>query len=288
MPADTTPESTRRVCLQEMGIQLWYPRFRLPHAAASRGYSQEADVGEAESAPSKRIPVLSEAVRPAAARPISQRSHPVPDPAPPVDTAALGRIAEPLRSEPAPTVSEASLPESRPDAQAPSFSFAYLAVSPSLAVICEIPYQSRGSLQPAMRELLSRILKALGVVVQPGRTAVIHFQWPLAESDYLDKGMDSARQTLQGFLRRQLSEHPAPYLLVFSERWPDYLFSGQQDPQSGLFRHPQFPVQMLVTRGLQAMIEDEASKAPAWKQMQVLRAALAEAGAPRALSDQEG
>jgi hypothetical protein len=258
-------EALRQLYLQEMGIQIWYPRFLLPHADTVREYDwlEPGATLAAESKPSEQ-PRPLEALQQENIRHISGKS---------TDKAELSGAEPDRKAASAKTV---------------QFAFAWLAVSDSLAVICEIPYQSRGRLQAPVRSLLARILEALSVPVRPGTTPVIHFHWPLyeaqqqpthsnqPENELLDQGIESARQTVHAFVARQLKDRPATYLLIFSEHWPDYLFPADftSTDISGLFMHPQFAIQVLMTRGLHAMQVDDSLKKPVWKQLQPLKAQI--------------
>ncbi len=257
-------EALRQIYLQKMGIQPWFPRYSLPHAAQQRTYPAGVMLPQTTVAPDVSVDdtkadsailqsTLKEIVAPAAAPRVKQTTV--------LDTA--------------PQASEAM---GSHDAQ-PHFAFSYLTVSSHLAVICEIPYQSRGRLQAPVREILAKILEALGIAVQPGATPVIHFQWPLQETNEQEQGLENARQTIHGFLARQLRDRPVPLLLVFSEQWPDWLFPANylaenEQQLQGLLQHPHFATRVLVTRGLHAMLADEALKKPAWIQMKSLKVEL--------------
>jgi hypothetical protein len=73
-----------------------------------------------------------------------------------------------------------------------------------------------------------------------------------------------------------LTERPVPFVLIFSEQWPQYLFPADFIPadRQVLFRHPQFATQVLVTRGLHVMQADDSVKKPVWQQLQVLKAQI--------------
>lgn len=305
MKQSMAKEALRQVYLQEMGIQVWYPRFKLPHTGTVREYDW---VASPDAPPAS--PAVAEATKPVLLQPEMQANSSTPDDS----SAREASVAKSLQNDQTRRLSEkhttlqqltpqqeilrqthgtAVLPAEEHAQDADSahplqFAFAWLAVSDSLAVICEIPYQNRGRLQAPIRSLLARILEALSVQVRPGSTPVIHFHWPLhdaqpqpthsnlPENELLNQGLDSARQTLHAFLARQLTERPAPFLLIFSEQWPQYLFPAGFTPADtqGLFMHPQFDTQVLVSRGLHIMQADDSVKKPVWQQLQVLKAQI--------------
>ena len=296
-------EALRQVYLQEMDIQVWYPRFKLPHSDTVREYdwltSAQAASTVAEPAESVQINIAASAGSLERNNSLELEISLAADAREQLKASLVteskqtgqARLTEALQQEiPRQKIQTTAAPTAESDPEAGSanplqFAFAYLAVSDSLAVICEIPYQSRGRLQAPIRSLLMRILEALSVQVRPGSTPVIHFHWPLHDAqpqpthsnqpanELLNQGIDSARQTLHAFLARQLNERPAPFLLIFSEHWPHYLFPADFTPTDtqGLFKHPQFATQVLRTRGLHIMQADDSVKKPVWQQLQVLK-----------------
>jgi len=285
-------EALRQLYLQAMDIQVWYPRFSLPHTDTVREYDWLTPA-RASTAVSESTAQIDSAARRNNSPEIACKQ-----PAPglvtegnhdeQVGTEALQQDHG-LQKVPRQKTEIADLPDEEFARKAASdrtvqFAFAWLAVSDNLTVICEIPYQTRGRLQAPIRSLLARILEALSVPVRPGTTPVIHFHWPLyeaelpthsnqLENELLYQGINSARQTVHAFLARQLNDRPAPFLLIFSEQWPDYLFPADFTAVDarGLFKHPQFDTQVLITRGLHAMQADDSVKKPVWQNLQLLR-----------------
>ncbi len=306
-------EALRQVYLREMGIQVWYPRFKLPHTDIVREYDWVASSNTPQAA---NTPHAAKAPQIAAVKPPHATAEPTPQtaiaPQAPdlADSAAYTMESvhvKPMVQSRDPELDDLSPQAPRPVAEQPAseadsedalqFAFAWLAVSDSLAVICEIPYHTRGRLQTPVRSLLARILDALSVPVRPGSTPVIHFHWPLydaqpqpthsnlPENELLNQGLESARQTLHAFMARQFTERPAPYLLIFSEQWPQYLFPADFAPADtqGIFMHPQFATQVLLTRGLHVMLADDSVKKPVWQQLQLLKAQIKQWNSARPL-----
>ncbi|MES3008641.1 MAG: hypothetical protein V4751_12815 [Pseudomonadota bacterium] len=283
-------ELQRQAYLRELGIQCYFPKRPLPGAKPSRlfGASVLTPVAALTSVAMAPKPSMSAAAALAvvttSAKAVDVISVPQAEPlrkplaAPPVVTsvpvAAPMPVASPVSAIAAKPVSAAASSASA----AVRFAFAYFPVSPELAVISELPWAKSAAVSAACRQLLVGMLRALNMPHDDRALTSMVFTWPLMEGPDIDQGEESARQTLVGFLARRLKLRPVRYLLVLAEQATGFLFPADFDWQQGrgeLLRHPQFPIEMVVTRSLNAMDAVPELKREVWQAMQPLRLALA-------------
>jgi|GEM_PF-6602081 len=295
-------ESRRRAYLRALGIPLFHPRQQLPGALPSARLASvpAALAATATAAPAKPAgapiapPVSAKTVgqRPsaqaalaqlqAAAAPVNPASRATPSIAvrPSIEVtssprvtpaaAAKDRIAE--RDATRPTAAVESI-----DAQVESaaFAFAFVPVNEQVAVINELPRAGAPALTAASRQLLAGILKALTLPCEERNLSSLSFVWPSPDLPPTEQGPAHARELLKGFLARRFSIRPVRYLLVLAEQGTPYLFpAGFTIKEGSLFRHPDFDVQVLVTRSLGAMEVVPTLKREVWTAVQPLLGAL--------------
>lgn len=284
-------ESRRRAYLDALGIPLYHPRQQLPGALPSARLSSVPPARAAEvAAPA------SAALSPAPPRPAD---GPVPGPSRaaaqetvqrvPLQGAAMetspSRAAQAvLAQSPTTTASRAEDPDDAPaevgesssaQEEAVAFTFAFVPVSEQIAVINELPTAGAPALTPGSRQLLARILTALTLPVQERNLSSQSFVWPSPDLPVTEQGAAPARELLKGFLARRFRIRPVRYLLVLAEQGAPYLFpAGFAISEGQLFQHPDFDVQVLVTRSLEAMEAVPALKRDVWSALQPLLGAL--------------
>ena len=299
-------DTQKGLYLQEMGIQTYFPRRPLPGAKPSRAYaanglrapvSPELSVPEAGATAKDVLKLLSPeaplttTATAKAATPTSAVEKTVSDKA-----RALADSLKSPRPDAVPDThkvvdrpSESITPEKQTlaptDESTPlRFAFAYIPVSEHLAVISELPWSKSASLSTASLVLLSGILKALGIQVEPQHLHPMVFTWPLFEDAGLELDADNARKTLEGFVSKRIRLRPVKNLLVMTQGSAPLLFSeGFLEGKGAVFQHPRLDVRVIMTHSLSAMeaVQDPAMaaiikerKGSTWKTLQPLQASL--------------
>jgi len=289
-------ESRRRAYLRALGIPLFHPRQQLPGALPS---ALLASVPAALATTATAVPVKPAGVpiappvsaktagqRPsaqaalaqlqAAAAPVNPANRATssiavrPSIAVTPDAAATDRVAE--RDAIRPTAAVESIDT---QVESAAFAFAFVPVNEQVAVINELPRAGAPALTAASRQLLAGILKALTLPCEERNLSSLSFVWPSPDLPPTEQGPAPARELLKGFLARRFSIRPVRYLLVLAEQGAPYLFpAGFTIKEGNLFRHPDFDVQVLVTRSLGAMEVVPTLKREVWTAVQPLLGAL--------------
>jgi len=268
-------EHQRYLYLQQMGIDVYYPRFSLPGAKPSAAY-----VTQLQAIPEPAVMQRTDNVRRALAESLGA-SVPVP--------LAAAAPAQPSAVLIEPAVAQEAPASKREESEALRFVFAYIPVSEDLAVINELPWASANNLTPVSRKMLAAMLRALSLPCEERDLNPMLFTWPLFNAPGFELGADSARHTLDGFLAKRLQLRPVRHLLVLAEQSTEYIFPTHFDWQAQkglLFAHPRHDVQVLLTHSLSAMEAVPELKRSAWQDLQPLRAALSKPG--DAAAEQEG
>lgn len=226
------PEATRRLYLDAMGVQAWYPRVRLPVAP-------EPIIFDLDDTPA---------------------TTPEQPPAPPepVDT-------RPARqAEAAPPATEVEAPPARRAAgtsqAVPRFVLSLSVVGPYLVA----DTLARGLEQPtpAGQQLLVNILATLGVSNRDVRTHHI-IQWPLFTNPRVDQGIDQARIYVDEKLEQFVRQFRPERLLSFGAALPR--LHGWESPAG---EHAGLPWVGLPS--LYRMLDDPRQKAVAWQRLKPL------------------
>lgn len=290
-------ESRRRVYLSALGIPVYHPRKHLPGAlpspllagvkpvqANSAQIIAEPPAQAAVSA-SMQVPVQTVSVRPAPAQTASVHAALAQlqmTATPTNDKTAIQteNQAEERKGAAVAPRAEAAGPrdaekEGQQTEETPAFAFAFVPVNEQLAVINELPWAGAAMLAPGSRQLLAGILKALTLPSEERHLSSLNFVWPPPDMPAAAQGPVPARELLKGFLAQRFRIRPVRYLLVLAEQGAPYLFpDGFKLQEGGVFRHPDFDVDVLVTRSLGAMEAVPALKRDVWTALQPLLGAL--------------
>jgi hypothetical protein len=128
-----------------------------------------------------------------------------------------------------------------------------------------------GTDQAEYLSLLSNMLFAVGAQVQ--QLSLETFNWPMIKNAQIDQSELAARQTLQAFLAKQLSQIDNSYLLVMGETGKHYIATGEQADAQGngsFIACEQLGAQMICTQSAVQMLENPALKRQVWQDLQPL------------------
>lgn len=283
--------------LEQMGIAPWFSRVHLPGAAPAHPQTRRAlqeavrSRGEAESvregSSAGGTPEVAGSIAP------DRIDRRVPE-----RTATLQRLlqdgaaapsvaatqaASSTASKPRPTAEQ--MPRSAPEspaapvvspvaaAETVSFAFCWIDLDEHLAVVAELPPNSR-RLSRESRQMLVNITAALNPRYRMATLREHNFHWPFMVTPDLPADAQAAQQAVDGFIRRRLQEHKVSHVLVLSDAMPFYLAVGLSDGPVALRQHAQHGFRLLQTHALHAMLSDPALKRSAWQAMQMLVSAL--------------
>lgn len=266
MPTSAPSSELRKLrILQEMGITLYLPRYRLPGAAPSRvqpwpwlsprevtapseSLASVVDAAareEAHSAPPRRVEVNAESRRPRVPQieiEVSQAPASTPTEKPVTKPAALA------------AANEAEV----------RFQALLFPVAPQLAVLAFVPALAQPQLQERERNLLYNILRWLGVS-EPQLRSPRPFLWPIPNLP--GGGLTLAGASLRAFLDQAQREEKFARVLVFGGLLNDALEAAGGGAPGEL--HP--------TYSLQEMTAVPALKRECWLSLIPLQRWLAQA-----------
>ena len=157
--------------------------------------------------------------------------------------------------------------------EAVNFAFCWIALDEHLAVVAELPADSR-RLSREARQMLVNITAALNPRYRMATLREHNFHWPFVVAPDLPADAEAAQQAVDGFITRRLHEHKVSHVLVLSDSMPFYLLGGVKDGQTALHQHTRHGFRLLHTHALHAMLSDAALKRSAWQAMQTLVSAL--------------
>lgn len=255
-------ESQRRAYLQAMDIQLYFSRIPVAGAKQSPVYAIDTPVAIAAAATAPAARSNSAATRPM--RETTHRDKPHPAPA---------KIAAPAITAPsaAPQSPSAPLPAPVDDLR---FHLHYMRISPSLAVIDEVPHQ-QSQQAPENILLLKAILHALGVDHQQASFKADSLHWPLETGIALTGDpAQAAKQALLGYIAMRQQQDKFAHLVIFGSQVADFFLqdtaAGERDQpiNNGVYH-------ITVTHSLQALLSHPILKRETWAHLQALRSRLA-------------
>ncbi len=125
--------------------------------------------------------------------------------------------------------------------------------------------------------LLHNMLFALGAEVQ--QLSIERFNWPMVKSAQFDQTALAAKQTLQAFIAKQLSQLDSSYLLVMGESAKTYL-AAELTSDNEKLSHGRFmsckvlESQLICTHSASAMLINPELKREIWKDLQPLHRVL--------------
>lgn len=258
-------EAQRQSALQAMGIQSYFPRFRLPGAAPSRQAEVDAAMFGLESEATARrsgdrsleeilagfedeTPVVSAAEAPA--RP--QRAE-------------TSRPAESTAIAPPAPASAALGPETAVAAAAPvetpRLKLCCIMAGEGLVLVNEMPLSAGDQLSAAHTRLMAQISLALGVKDAESAARGL-FRWPMLDMPGVDNSAAAALDTLFAYLE-ELGGGSLPLrLVVMGEMLGETLFGGDL---------PVADMAMVRTRNLDQLLRMPAFKRELWQALRQLR-----------------
>jgi hypothetical protein len=116
-------------------------------------------------------------------------------------------------------------------------------------------------------QLVTNILFAVGAKVQ--QLTLDSFNWPMVRNKQIDQSETAAKQTLEAFLRKQVSHLSLSYIVVLGETAKTYL--GEQASANGKFiTHEELSVELICTHSALQMMSEPSVKKSAWSDLQPL------------------
>ena len=227
-------EQQRLAYLQAMGVDNYYPRLQLPHAAVSK-LCEPLDVPGEVDDPSHSLAVsalLSEL-----------ETEPV----------SLDRA----RVDSAPAAQTTDLPDSPAQfvEAVPEFALAWTIVSGSMVFIDEgIPANAQTK---DYQELALNICRALGY---PAQTIQYEkFVWPMLRNQQVNQGEQAAREALSAFWHRIREASQPQAVMVMSPTALDYLSFDEPG------------LNLVQSESLQQLLQVPASKPALWQRIRAIK-----------------
>ncbi|MEX1197565.1 MAG: hypothetical protein WEB57_06870 [Pseudohongiellaceae bacterium] len=260
-------DEARQRYLREMGIAVYYPRYALPGAGASRRYHTDIDTDTGADLTAEK----------------AMADH---EPESRVAPASLGGLKDSLSAGSPPAIPAPPAPSSPVTAeQTPaagvdadeSLEFRFTWFRPDER-LCVLAGHDTPGLSAPSRQMLERILAALSPRYQGVTLQGEPFHWPLDAA--MPGDIDTARQVVRAFLRRRAGDNSPPFMLLLMDEPPDWLLPAESgdvaDRMLELMDVPGSSQQLLRVPALETMARDASAKRPAWKAMQSLIQPLAQ------------
>lgn len=116
-------------------------------------------------------------------------------------------------------------------------------------------------------QLITNILFAVGAKVQ--QLTLGSFNWPMVRNKQIDQSGLAAKQTLEAFLRKQVSHLSLSYIVVLGETAKTYLC--EQSSLNGKFiAHEELSVELICTHSATQMMNEASVKKSVWSDLQPL------------------
>ncbi len=281
-------ETQRQSYLQTMGIQSYFPRVVLPGAKPSSQYDFDEVDNQNNLAADGREP-LSKATDPG-------------QPAAPAESSVLDEIRAGVSAGKGPSrkaadkvtakadreevatlsgpPAEEGIAANSLDSQNPvgedaelRFSLNYFRITPTLALINEVPHQHSSAQDAQTMALMQAILLALSIDVQVADLRAENFSWPLSDDHGAEsKSPQLAAKALSGFVQMRQHRDQFGDLLVFAGRAEELMLGDDSSRRD--FRSACGNFNITVSKSLQSMLVHPALKKDVWKDLQPLRGRL--------------
>ena len=280
-------ETQRQEYLKTMGIQSYFPRVVLPGAKPSPEY-------DFDETPDSDEPSLS-AIASAVKRPVENVSDSK------GSSASSGNsVLDELRAGATTSRKPAISPEkedltvqsgsagrdsttdealdkegSTEEAAELRFSLNYYKITPTLALVNEVPHQNASNQDAQIMALMKAILLALSIDVEVSALRAENFSWPLsADLDLDSNSAELASKALSGFMQMRQHKDQFGDLLVFAARSEELILG--EDSSLRDFKSACESFNLTVTKSLHSMLVHPALKKEVWQDLQPLRRRLAE------------
>jgi hypothetical protein len=115
--------------------------------------------------------------------------------------------------------------------------------------------------------LIRNILFALGETA--GQLSLDPFIWPMVKNSSIDQSEPAARQTLEAFLAKQVSQLNKAFIIAMGDNATHYL-CGEKIAQGGLVTHSQIPARIICTQSAVNSLDAPSLKRQIWHELQPL------------------
>lgn len=116
-------------------------------------------------------------------------------------------------------------------------------------------------------QLITNMLFAVGAKVQ--QLTLDSFHWPMVRNKQIDQSEVAAKQTLEAFLRKQVSHLSLSYIVVLGETAKTMLCE-QSSPNGKFMAHEELSVELICTHSASQMMNEASLKKSAWSDLQPL------------------
>ncbi|MCL6270330.1 hypothetical protein M3P05_10400 [Sansalvadorimonas sp. 2012CJ34-2] len=277
-------ERQRQDYLAAIGIQPWFPRFKLPNAQPSQVCNWEWRDEDFPSQPVGEIPPSQPAPRsdlqagyspqlhsPAAAKPFSTRSSKPLAPVPKESSDILvdlgeekGKAAEPAKETTSSTVETPT--EITP---AEPFRIAAIDINEHCLAVADLPWSGLNQFTGYHERLLRNILLVLGIKpFETQRSGM--FSWPITpEASQVDQRF--AREALNGYLNNQFGLARRKTVLLFGRSSCHYLWDQSSEFEQCRGYQNRNNTHYALTCSLGEMMSLPDFKADAWQDLAPLK-----------------
>jgi hypothetical protein len=229
-------EDVRQEYLQEMGIDSYYPRLKLPSAPESsqvewpESWQQELNAGKAPEE-SKVSQAPSSAAKTDISTPIPATPNPVsPNPRTPNPiTRPSSTFAAGTKREDSDVDAEhVSNPGTKAQPEEYRLQLVCIRVNESLAILNVMPHIGPKSLPVRHLKLLQNLLKVSGIPHESLLVEEKPFHWPMVQGQQIDNSKYAAASALIAYLQQKMSDWQFSKLLVMGEQTITEVFAAEE------------------------------------------------------------
>jgi len=262
------PEDLRQEYLQVLGIDSYFPRFRLPGAPESIACEWPAAWRqrlEEDQAKSDDVAVDAPGIsvnRPPP--PPESKSAPVARSATTPDTGRAG-----AETEKADVVEVA--PRKKAIREEVRLQLLCLRINDRLAVLNVMPHLGPQHLPSGHRNLLTNLLKALNISHEQMQVDEKPFRWPMVQGGHVDNSRSAVAIALNAFLQQKHADWQFNHLLVMGENAIKPVFTHESEDSGSLPSLDDQPWQSLYCRSLDECLHNPQLKKDLWSVFRKLR-----------------
>lgn len=291
------PEDLRQEYLQSLGIDSYFPRFKLPSApepvacqwpeswlevkAVSSESSASSESSES-SASSEIVEAINDAEKAALqsletpkdkageSLKVSQKVRT--DSAPPVNRASA--ITAEIESAESATVKTEQGKSSKAKQDEVRLQLLCIRVSEDLAIINAMPHFGPKQLTNQHLKLLQNFIRACGFTLECFQVEEKPFHWPMVQGEYVDNSKAAAASALTAYLQQKMVDWQFRNLLVMGEQVVVNVYTADEELEAGE-NTPSLDKQdwqTFYTRSLDEILQSPTLKKEAWSVFRELQA----------------
>ncbi len=291
------PEDIRQEYLQKLGIDSYFPRFRLPSAPQSKpcdwpdSWLQEKQASIDKSLAGE-VPAKVEGVESASVKTVPDSAGenvPAATPGAQSERTPIGhkpslhiKVASPKTNKESVDKTRAETgPETavKPRQEEIRLQLLCIRVSEDLAIINAMAHFGPKQLTSQHMKLLQNFIQASGFNLEDFQVDEKPFHWPMVQGEFVDNSKSAAASALTAYLQQKVVDWQFRNLLVMGEQVVSRVFaldeaqqSGEEGEMKSSLSLDQQSWQTFYTRSLDEILQSPGLKKEVWSALRKLQA----------------